>query len=361
MSKVYIGQKMAGFEPGFVAAPLSRVELVDDNGDILGEAGDDTGRTLTVVHPDGTSEMAAAILAKVQGYVYRPYDGYSAMLDPAAELGDGVTAAGLYSVLAKTDITLGGLGAADISAPTTDEIEDEYPYVSGERRQIARNYAKARSLIAKTAEEISLRVDGLDSKYTELSVTVDGVTIQDETGATHIKGSSIDTTTIQANSITADKVNLTGQITFGDLTEDTQRVISSASSNASAASQKVSAWSYAGSTYIDGGKIMAGTVMASKLLGGTVGLMAADQTVVGSLDIAYTTTGIGLGINTTWGGIQIKSGGNVFLQSAGGQSLAVGDGYFTFGGGSLLLPTACYGTSLPTTGTYGQVFFLIGG
>lgn len=354
--KYYVGLDVSGFADNGEYRPISRVTLLLDDENAL-TAGDDTGMEIKASCPYATQEMVESLLARFRGSRYRAYSAKAANVDPAAELGDGITVGGVYaSISALHD---NGDGFADVSAPGEVELEEEYPFESPTKREFDQKIATTRALITKTAQEIGLRVEGLDSKYAELSVTVDGVTIRDETGATRIKGSSIDTTTIQANSITADKVNLTGSISWGDLAADTQQVISAASNNAATANNKVSAWSYAGSTYIDGSKIMAGTVMASKLLGGTVGLLASDQTVVGSLDIAYTTTGIGLGINTTYGGIQIQSGGNVFLRAAAGQVLTVGGGYFSFGGGPILLPTSCYGTSLPSTGTYGQLFFLL--
>ena len=120
----------------------------------------------------------------------------------------------------------------NISAPDADEIDDEYPYKSPTQRQIERNMAKTRSLITKTSEEIMLKVEGIDGKYTEVKTTLDGLTVTDQSGTTKIKGSSIETESIAANSISADKLNLTGAITFGDLDEDAQNSINTANSNA---------------------------------------------------------------------------------------------------------------------------------
>lgn len=373
MDKVYIGRRLENFYPGIASKGITKVELLDENGDIVAEAGESGGKTLTALQPDGTGAMAAAILQKVSGYAHAGYEGRRALIDPAAEIGDALTIDGHYVPLVDQDAVFDALFAATLSAPDADELDDEYPFKSPTQRQIERSYARARSLITKTSGEIMLRVEGVEGDYTELKTTLDGVTITDSSGTTRIKGSSIDTGTLAANSISADKLNLTGAITFGDLNAATQQTITAASNNAaaasnnaaaalnvaSAASSQISAWSYGGTTYIDGSKLMTGTVMASKLLGGTVGLLASNEMVVGSIDIAYTTTGIGLGINTTYGGIQIQSGGNVFLRAAAGQVLTVGGGYFSFGGGTILLPTACYGNALPSSGNYGQVFFLL--
>ena len=371
MDKTYLGRRLAEFSPGIASQPITKVELLDENGDVVGVSGSDTGRTLTALHPDGTNAMAAAILAKVSGYKHIGYEGSEALLDPAVELGDAVTVDGLYVPLIALDTTFDPMLAQNISAPDADEIDDEYPYKSPTQRQIERNMAKTRSLITKTSEEIMLKVEGIDGKYTEVKTTLDGLTVTDASGTTKIKGSSIETESIAANSISADKLNLTGAITFGDLDEDAQNSINTANSNAitaitaagnaqtaaNGAVQKVSAWQYPGSTYIDGSKIMTGTVMASNLLGGTVGLLASDESIVGALNLAYTTTGIGLGILTSHGGIQIQSAGNLFMSAGTGGAITIQNGLVQIGSAALCLATASFGTSAPSgAGVAGQLY-----
>lgn len=371
MDKTYLGRRLAEFSPGIASQPITKVELLDDNGDVVGVSGSDTGRTLTALQPDGTNAMAAAILAKVSGYKHIGYEGSEALLDPAVELGDAVTVDGLYVPLIAMDMTFDPMLAPNISAPDADEIDDEYPYKSPTQRQIERNMAKTRSLITKTSEEIMLKVEGIDGKYTEVKTTLDGLTVTDQSGTTKIKGSSIETESIAANSISADKLNLTGAITFGDLDADAQNSINTANSNAitaitaagnaqtaaNGAVQKVSAWEYPGSTYIDGSKIMTGTVMATNLLGGTVGLLASDESIVGALNLAYTTTGIGLGILTSHGGIQIQSAGNLFMSAGTGGAITIQNGLVQLGSAALCLATASFGTSAPSgAGVAGQLY-----
>ena len=371
MDKTYLGRRLADFSPGIASKPITKVELLDENGDVVGVSGSDTGRALTALQPDGTNAMAASILAKVSGYKHIGYDGRKALLDPAVEIGDAVTVDGHYVPLIALDMTFDPLLAPDISAPDADEIDDEYPYKSPTQRQIERNFAKARSLITKTSEEIMLKVEGIDGKYTEVKTTLDGLTVTDQSGTTKIKGSSIETGSIAAKSINADKLNLTGAITFGDLDANAQNSINTANNNASTAItaagnaqaaangavQKVSAWEYPGSTYIDGSKIMTGTVMATKLLGGTVGLLASDESIVGALNLAYTTTGIGLGILTSQGGIQIQSAGNLFLSAGTGGNITVQSGRVQLGSAALCLASASYGYSAPSgAGVDGQLY-----
>lgn len=289
--KVYLGPNAAELDYGDTLTRISRVNLAVDS-DHIYTSGDDTGRTLEVDCPWGSQGMADSILAKVSAVDYKPYKAGDALLDPAAEIGDGVTVGGVYSQISTSSIEFDRMCVSDISAPASDEIDDEYPYESSAQRAIERKLAYTRSLITKTAEEIRLEIENIDGVVSSLSLTIDGVTITGESGQTMIKGSSIDTSSIQANSITADKLNLSGAITFGDLSADVANDIndahilaSDASTKAASASSKVDAWSYGSTTYIDGNKIMAGTVMASQLLGGSVSLLTSAQYTAGTLGI----------------------------------------------------------------------------
>ena len=188
--KVYLGQNASDLDYDEKAPKISRVNLAVDS-DHIYTSGDDTGRTLEVSCPWGSQAMADSILSKVSGIEYQPYEARDALLDPATEIGDGITLGGVYSVLAQSYVSLDKQCAANISAPYTDEIDDEYPYKTPEQRKTERQLAHTRSLITKNAEEIKLEVQGLDGKYTKLSQTVDGFTFEDESGTVYIDGGAI--------------------------------------------------------------------------------------------------------------------------------------------------------------------------
>ena len=366
--KYYVGGDITSFADNGKYKPISRVTLLVDDENSL-TAGDDTGMEIVASCPHATQPMVNALLQTMKGYRYQAYEAGAANIDPAAELGDGVTVGGIYSPLSK--ISDDGRGYAGISSPGEAEMEDEYPADGYITQEFNRKIAETRATIAKTSEEIMLKVEGIDGKYTEVKTTLDGLTVTDQSGTTKIKGSSIETESIAANSISADKLNLTGAITFGDLDADAQNSINTANSNAitaitaagnaqtaaNGAVQKVSEWQYPGSTYIDGSKIMTGTVMATNLLGGTVGLLASDESIVGALNLAYTTTGIGLGILTSQGGIQIQSAGNLFMSAGRGGAISIQNGLLQLGAAALCLATASFGTSAPSgAGVAGQLY-----
>lgn len=222
--KVYLGQNASDLDYDEKAEKISRVNLAVDS-DHIYTSGDDTGRTLEVSCPWGSQAMADSILAKVSGIEYQPYEASDALLDPATEIGDGITLGGVYSVLAQSYVSLDKQCAANISAPYTDEIDDEYPYKTPEQRKTERQLAQTRSLIAKNAEEIKLEVQGLNGKYTKLSQTVDGFTFEDESGTVYIDGGAIKAKSVTADQIDAtnlkvDAANITGTLYIGDLVDN---------------------------------------------------------------------------------------------------------------------------------------------
>ena len=323
MDKTFLGRSIEDFSPGIESKPITKVELLDENGDIVGVAGTDSGKTLTAQNPDGNNEMAQAILAKVSGYTHIGYEGQNAMLDPAAEIGDAVTVTGHYVPIISTDSTFDSLLAVNISAPDADELDDEYPYKSKTQRQIERNMTVTRSLITKSANEINLEIQGVDGRVSALQLTLDGVTITGSDGVTRIKGGMI-----QANSVTATQIdatnlkvaaaNITGTLTasqiqassiyVGDLADGSSYATKTyVQNNAGLSASEVDD---AIATYIDGTSIT-----AESLRGRTVDLLSSETQSIGSIELVYTSTGYGMSINTDYGGVQISSGGNVYITS----------------------------------------------
>ena len=135
--RVYVGRKLSEFESSPAFEPVTKVILwYDDESSYA--AGDDGGRVLELTCPWATQAMAENILASVSGFVYRPFSGTGALLDPAAELGDAVTVNGVYSMLANMDTNFDALCLSDISAPADEEVDHEYPYQSPQGRELRR-------------------------------------------------------------------------------------------------------------------------------------------------------------------------------------------------------------------------------
>ena len=176
--KIFLGSNVGELETGDMPANITRVNLSVDS-DHYYTAGDDTGRAIEVTCPWGSQEMANSILASVSGKTYQPYTATDALLDPAAEIGDAVTIGGYYSVIADISTSFDRACAPTISAPESDEIDDEYPYESREKRETDRQLAQTRSLISKTADEIRLEVSNeLDGLSASIDIKLDSITSQ---------------------------------------------------------------------------------------------------------------------------------------------------------------------------------------
>lgn len=181
MTKHYIGQDLTGFDDNGKTRPISRLTLNLDNDNYI-TAGDDTGTELIGDCPYATQPMVDSLLKRLKGYQYQMFDATSVNLDPSAELGDGVTAGGIYSVISRIDDN--GIGFPSISAPGSAELEDEYPTEGPLTKFIKRESSSLRSTITKTAEEIKAEIIGEDGAFAQLKLTVDGLqtTVEDVSG-----------------------------------------------------------------------------------------------------------------------------------------------------------------------------------
>jgi hypothetical protein len=351
--KYYVGKDVTSFSDKGKYKPISRVTLLVDDENSL-TAGDDTGMEVIASCPHATQPMVNALLQTMKGYQYQAYEAGAANIDPAAELGDGVTVGGIYSPLSK--LSDDGRGYAGISSPGEAEMEDEYPAEGYIVQEFNRKIAETRSIITKTSEEIMLKVEGIDGKYTEVKTTLAGLTVTDASGTTKINGSSIKTDNLYVDAaningtLTADQIQ-TGSIRVGDLKDGSNYATKTyVDNNAGLSASEVDS---AIETYIDGTSIT-----AEKLRGRTVELLASSNQSIGSIELAYTTTGYGISINTTYGGIQLNSGGNIYLSSYDGAFITLSD-VVSLGGGPLLIGSKMYGSSLPSNPQYGQLFFLL--
>lgn len=395
--------------------PYTAVRIVTDSSDentryYEAVATVNDGKTLEIYNPWGTQAMANAILTQINGYSYQPFTADGAFLDDAAELGDGVWVGNIYGPLVTQDIDFNGLGASNISAPGGEDTDNEFDidYMSSGERSALRSESRTTaliveqglirseitdldgdltSLIEQTATSIRSEISDLDDELsTSIEQRLDSITLSVSSasgsttftlkdGTTTLDTKTLNLTVDHANIsglLTASQIDVStlkvgsggisvdaGAIVWNNLSTATKNTITGAVSDAEDALDAVGAWTYSGTTYIDGTQIKTGTVTASHLLGGTVSLLASNNTTVGDLSIAYTTTGYGLGITTDYGGIKIESAGNIFLDAGTGGSITIRDNTVVLSAADLLLSSYSFGSSLPASGSYGQVFFKI--
>lgn len=138
--KTFVGNRASSLKESDKLQPYTKVTVTDGTNSY--SSGSDTGRELLVevpVLPNGDgAALAANILNAVKNYQYRPYEADSALLDPAAELGDGITVGGVYGGIHARTATLSRLFRANVSAPAEEEIDNEYPYLSAQERDAVR-------------------------------------------------------------------------------------------------------------------------------------------------------------------------------------------------------------------------------
>ena len=174
--KHYIGLDLTGFENNGQLDKVSRITLlVDDENAVT--AGDDTGMELVAECPHATQAIANALLSQLKGYQYRMYGADSANIDPAAELGDGATAGGVYSVI--SSIEDDGSGYMGLAAPGEAEGKDEFPGAGPITKEFNRKLTSVRSSITKTAEQIRLEIkDEINGVNNSIDASLKGIKLE---------------------------------------------------------------------------------------------------------------------------------------------------------------------------------------
>lgn len=298
--KVFVGQKALSLTEYEKKAPISGVILwVDDEN--CYEAGDETGTVIEQDCPYASQQMADNLLATLQGYSYQGLEANGAKMSPIAELGDGMTVAGLYTQLAYQNIRFSTGEVMDMAAPGSDETLHEYKTEGETTKNFNHQIAQTRSLISKTSEEILLkveseinglsssfsvqlqsitgRIDGLDGDFAEMSLTLDGLTVTDSTGKTVINGSMIQTSNLYVKAaningtLTANQINLTGAITWVDLDSGVQGDINEAvntANDAYALAYNNQLPSYIKSTYISATEVRSPTISGGTIIGSEI-------------------------------------------------------------------------------------------
>lgn len=260
--KFYVGLDLMGFENNGIQRPISRVTLKVDDERIL-TAGDDSGFELVADCPHATQAIVNAILNEVRGYQYKMYNASDINIDPSMELGDGITANGIYSIISR--VADDGSGFPSASAPGKEELEDEYPADGPMTQEFNRKITETRSRITKTAAEIRLEVERVNDSIVDLSssfsVELGNITgtIQDINGNVSKLEQSLDSISLSVENgsdsstikllagetvISSQNITMNGLVTFTGLKD--------------------------GTTTIDGGCLKTGTINSMKINGGTI-------------------------------------------------------------------------------------------
>lgn len=308
-------------------------------------AGDDTGRTMRLNCPWGTTQMAQNILNSIRGYQYQPYTAEDAIIDPAAELGDGVTANNIYGGIFTQKIRFGSLLTATVAAPEDEEINHEYPYKSKPNKEITREARMLRAELKVESDRITAEVAERKSAVEELTaqLKIQAGLIEAKVSKTGGNASSFGWTldesswTIKSNGRDVLKATQSGLEIYGKITATSGKIggfdiqsnylsynnqgwggtnstgiyIGSSgiqlgknfkvdnSGNLTAASGTFSGSVYAGNIqyggsagYLSGGGISSGSISGNRLVGGTITTAYTSSGINSSLGYADFANGV---------------------------------------------------------------------
>lgn len=280
-NKHYIGRAVHSLEHYDKVGPITGVSiLVDENNEYV--AGDMTGYVFETTCPYGTQAMANAMLASLQGKVYKGFRATDAILNIDAELGDGITIDGEYAMLAYQEITFGPKHTSEIAAPGESILEHEYPYVGSTQKTINRKIAQVNSKITKTSEEIRLEVS---NELENLSSSID-VKLGSITSTVQGLDGRVATVEQTATGLTSTVQGLNGQISTLDQKIDSISLSVSNGTNSSTISLTVDGVQVSSKTIQFTGNI----VFASDLTDGQT-TISGDNILTGEISAEYLKLG----------------------------------------------------------------------
>ena len=368
---VNILRNMESFDKAEQFDGFSKVVIIVSD-EIEYSAGTDTGRTLTLNCPWGTQEIANNILQSIKGFQYQPITAENALVDPSVEIGDGISANGVYSGVYSLETKFNSNLPTTVSAPADEELYEEHTYVPKSEREVTRKFLEFQSQFriqdGKISAEVEERKSDTKSIRATLEVQADQITakVNKNDGSSSTFGWALETASWRIFSgsntvLKADKNGLevkgviratSGEIggfliTSNSLTYNNQTwggtnstgiyigpngiqlgknfKVDSAG-NLTAASGTFTGAVHAGNIqyggnagYFSGGGISSGSISGNRLMGGTITTAYTSSGINGSLgraDAAYNVTHGGIdahsiGANTLHGKYIYLNGHNL--------------------------------------------------
>lgn len=136
-------------------------------------AGTETGRTLTLNCPWGTQEIANNILQSIKGFQYQPMTAENALVDPSVEIGDGISANGVYSGVYSLETKFNSNLPTTVSAPSDEELYEEHTYVPKYEREVTRKFLDFQSQFRIQDGKISAEVEERKSDTKTIRATLE--------------------------------------------------------------------------------------------------------------------------------------------------------------------------------------------
>ena len=173
MSKsVNILRNMVSFDKAEQFDGFSKVVIIVSD-EIEYSAGTDTGRTLTLNCPWGTQEIANNILQSIKGFQYQPMTAENALVDPSVEIGDGISANGVYGGVYSLETKFNSNLPTTVSAPADEELYEEHTYVPKSEREVTRKFLDFQSQFRIQDGKISAEVEERKSDTKTIRATLE--------------------------------------------------------------------------------------------------------------------------------------------------------------------------------------------
>lgn len=178
-SSVNVLKNMVSFDKAEQFDGYSKVTIIVSD-EIEYSAGTDTGRTLILNCPWGTQEIANNILQSIKGFQYQPMTAEDALVDPSIEIGDGISANGVYSGVYSLETKFNSNLPATVSAPADEELYEEHTYIPKTEREVTRKFLDFQSQFriqdGKISAEVEERKSDTKSIRATLEVQADQIT-----------------------------------------------------------------------------------------------------------------------------------------------------------------------------------------
>lgn len=171
-SSVNILRNMVSFDKAEQFDGFSKVVIIVSD-EIEYSAGTDTGRTLTLNCQWGTQEIANNILQSIKGFQYQPMTAENALVDPSVEIGDGISANGVYSGVYSLETKFNSNLPTTVSAPADEELYEEHTYVPKSEREVTRKFLDFQSQFRIQDGKISAEVEERKSDTNSIRATLE--------------------------------------------------------------------------------------------------------------------------------------------------------------------------------------------
>ena len=171
-NSVNILRNMVSFDKAEQFDGFSKVIIIVSD-EVEYSAGTDTGRALTLSCPWGTQEIANNILQSIKGFQYQPMTAENALIDPSVEIGDGISANGVYSGVYSLETKFNSNLPATVSAPADEELYEEHTYVPKSEREVTRKFLDFQSQFRIQDGKISAEVEERKSDTKTIRATLE--------------------------------------------------------------------------------------------------------------------------------------------------------------------------------------------